>query len=162
MASRFLSRQSPKAPECLLKESLDILHYHLSIIPNATNSIQQFSTYWMIITYKYCVTHSSNYNIYLIFKSLTIYWENKTHYQPFSTGVIYLNDKWKKDPSTIFSNLSRMDYNEYNARCIWQMSWGVMVRKYQKTKTVWKTTCHAPNLVFFAVAHWESTHILST
>lgn len=69
-ASDFL-KQSPKAPECLLNESLSILHYHRSITQNATK-LSNSSLYRMVITYKYCVRYSSDYNTYIVFKKLIV------------------------------------------------------------------------------------------
>lgn len=69
-ATNFL-KQSPKASECLLNESLSILHYHLSITQNATK-LSNSSLYRMVITYKYCVKYSSDYDTYTVFKKLIV------------------------------------------------------------------------------------------
>ena len=65
MASRFILKQNPKAPEMFIKflGIMNIVYYiHLSI--NTTKSIQQFITYKMIMTYGYCVQYSTNHNTY--------------------------------------------------------------------------------------------------
>lgn len=69
-ASRFILKESPKTPECLLNESLGTLHYHLSVTLNATKSIQQFITYRMAL-HANTMIYSTDYNTHLVFKELT-------------------------------------------------------------------------------------------